>query len=223
MAAMAVRPRPASDDERLERDVQAIAREIAAAGASERANLFHLGRWSERVLDWAMSHPGFKTQLFRFVDVFPVCRDDADVLRHLREYFADVPVPRALGIGLALAEHVPFGAHVSTAAARRNILRMARQLIAGATPAEALPRLERLWQAGEAPTVDLLGEKTVTEAEAARYAARVAELLDALVAGTRAWPVSPRLERDPWGGVPRVNVSVKPTALSPRFAPTTAE
>jgi RHH-type transcriptional regulator, proline utilization regulon repressor / proline dehydrogenase / delta 1-pyrroline-5-carboxylate dehydrogenase len=220
---VAVRAEPSSDDERFERDVRTLAREIAAAGASERANLFHLGRWSERVLDWAMSHPNFKTQLFRFVDVFPACRDDADVLRHLREYFADVPVPRALRLGLDVAEHIPFGANVSTAAARRNILRMARQLIAGATPAEALPRLERLWGAGEASTVDLLGEKTVTEEEAARYAGRVQELLDALVAGTLAWPASPRPERDPWGGVPRVNVSVKPTALSPCFAPTTAE
>ena len=220
---MALRATEIADDERLERDVRALAREIAAAGASERANLFHLGRWSERVLDWAMSHPSFKTQLFRFVDVFPACRDDADVLRHLREYFADVPVPRALRLGLDVAEHIPFGANVSTAGARRNILRMARQLIAGETPAEALPRLERLWRAGEASTVDLLGEKTVTEAEAARYAGRVAELLDALVTGTRDWPASVRLERDPWGGVPRVNLSVKPTALSPHFAPTTAE
>ncbi|HYR96818.1 MAG TPA: proline dehydrogenase family protein, partial [Candidatus Binatus sp.] len=209
-------------DERFEQEVQALAREIAAAGASERANLFHLGRWSERVLDWAMSHPAFKTQLFRFVDVFPACRDDADVLRHLGEYFAGVEMPRALGLGLEVAERVPFGAFVSTAAARRNILRMARQLIAGASPADALPRLERLWQAGEASTVDLLGEKTVTEREAARYAERVAEMLEALVAGTGAWPAAPRLERDPWGPVPRVNLSVKPTALSPRFAPTTA-
>jgi RHH-type proline utilization regulon transcriptional repressor/proline dehydrogenase/delta 1-pyrroline-5-carboxylate dehydrogenase len=210
-------------EDRLEQEVQALAREIAAAGASERANLFHLGRWSERVLDWAMSHPAFKTQLFRFVDVFPACRDDADVLRHLREYFADVDLPRALGLGLEVAERVPFGARISTAAARRNILRMARQLIAGASPADALPRLERLWLAGEASTVDLLGEKTVTQAEAARYAARVATMLDALVAATRAWPEVLRLEHDPWGRVPRVNLSVKPTALSPRFAPTTVE
>src|ERR1700757_2881290 len=97
---MALRATENADDERLERDVRALAREIAAAGASERANLFHLGRWSERVLDWAMSHPSFKTQLFRFVNVFPACRDDADVLRHLVEYFADVPVPRALRLGL---------------------------------------------------------------------------------------------------------------------------
>ncbi len=154
----------------VEHEVQALARQIAAAGASERAHLFHLGRWSERVLDWAMSHPGFKTELFRFVDVFPACRDDADVLRHLSEYFA----------------------------------------------------LGALWRAGEACTVDLLGEKTVTEREAARYAERVRATLEALVAGTRDWPAEPRLERDPWGPVPRVNVSVKPTALSPLFAPASA-
>jgi RHH-type transcriptional regulator, proline utilization regulon repressor / proline dehydrogenase / delta 1-pyrroline-5-carboxylate dehydrogenase len=132
-------------------------------------------------------------------------------------------VPRPLDLGLAMAAHVPFfGAQVSAAAARRNILRMARQLIAGATPADALPRLERLWRAGEASTVDLLGEKTVTTPDAARYAARVEEMLGALVAGTRHWPEQPRLERDPWGAVPRVNVSIKPTALSPYLAPTTA-
>src|SRR5213594_3762293 len=206
----------------FEHEVQALARQIAAAGASERVHLFHLGRWSERVLDWAMSHPGFKTQLFRFVDVFPACRDDADVLRHLSEYFAGVEVPRALGLGLEVAERVPFGARISTAAARRNIMRMARQLIAGATPEDALPRLAALWRAGEACTVDLLGEKTVTEREAARYAERVRAMLEALVAGTREWPAAPHLERDPWGPVARVNVSVKPTALSPLFAPATA-
>ena len=181
MTAMALRARETSDDERLEREVQALAREIAAAGASERANLFHLGWWSERMLDWAMSHPSFKTQLFRFVDVFPACRDDAEVLRHVREYFDGVPVPRALDLGLDVAEQVPLGALVSAAVARRNVLRMARQFIAGATPADALPRLERLWRDGEASTVDLLGEKMVTEEEAARYAARVEELLDVLV------------------------------------------
>src|SRR6058998_2365417 len=206
----------------FEHEVQALARQIAAAGASERVHLFHLGRWSERVLDWAMSHPGFKTQLFRFVDVFPACRDDADVLRHLSEYFAGVEVPRALGLGLELAGRVPFGARLSTAAARRNIMRMARQLIAGATPEDALPRLAALWRAGEACTVDLLGEKTVTEREAARYAERVRAMLEALVEGARAWRPEARLERDPWGPVPRVNVSVKPTALSPLFAPATA-
>src|SRR5262245_50314754 len=119
MTAM-LRPHETSNDERLEHDVQALAREIAAAGASERAHLFHLGRWSERVLDWAMSHPSFKTQLFRFVDVFPVCRDDADVLRHLREYFAGVEMPRALGLGIVLADVLALRARLCTCWRRRD-------------------------------------------------------------------------------------------------------
>src|SRR5205809_6499670 len=154
----------------FEHEVQALARQIAAAGASELAHIFHLGSCRERVLDWALSHPGFKTELCRFVDVFPACRDDADVLRHLSEYFAGVEVPRALGLGLEVAERVPFGARLSTAAARRNIMRMARQLIAGATPEDALPRLAARWRAGAACPVDLPGEKTVPEREAAGYA-----------------------------------------------------
>src|SRR5215831_7710699 len=105
-------PLHASDG--FEPEVQGLARRLAEAGASERPRLFHLGRWSERVLDWALAHPAFKSQLFRFVDVFPACRDDADVLRHLREYFAGVPVPRALGLGLEVAERMPFGARIST-------------------------------------------------------------------------------------------------------------
>jgi RHH-type transcriptional regulator, proline utilization regulon repressor / proline dehydrogenase / delta 1-pyrroline-5-carboxylate dehydrogenase len=206
----------------FERDVQALARRIADAGGSERPRLFHLGRWAERVLDWALAHPRFKTQLFHFVDVFPACRDDADVLRHIEEYFADVEVPRAFALGLGVAEHLPFGAAISAAAARRNIVRMARQLIAGTTPEAALPQLERLWRAGEAATVDLLGERTLSEADAARYATRVAATLEALVRAARTWPKRPHLERDPWGVTPRANVSVKPTALSPRFGPLTA-
>ena len=206
----------------LEREVRELARHIAESGAAERPRLFHLGRWSARVLDWALAHSRFKTQLFRFVDVFPACRDDADVLRHLDEYLCDVEMPRALGFGLGMADVLPFGATISAAAARRNIMLMARQLIAGATPTAALPPLERLWRSGEAATVDLLGERTLTERDAEGYAARVTAMLEALVETTPAWPERPHLERDPWGAVPRVNLSIKPTALSPRFGPLTA-
>jgi RHH-type proline utilization regulon transcriptional repressor/proline dehydrogenase/delta 1-pyrroline-5-carboxylate dehydrogenase len=220
--ASAAQPRRTPAPDEIEPAVQTLAHEIAAAGASERVRLFHLSRWTERVLDWALAHPRFKTQLFRFVDVFPACRDDADVMRHLTEYFAGVDIPRALGVGLDVAGHVPFGAAVVTAATRRNITRMARQMIAGSTPADALPAFERLWRAGEAATVDLLGERTLTERDAAAYAARVGAMLDALVHSAAGWPAAPALEQHPTGRVPRVNLSIKPTALSPRFGPLTA-
>src|SRR5688572_18492137 len=118
----------------FERDVQTLARRIADAGATEPTRIYRLSWWTDRLLDWAMAHPDFKTQLFRFVDVFPACRDDADIVRHLEEYFEGIDVPTALDLGLGAAEHIPFGAKIGAAVTRRNVLRMAHQLIAGPTP-----------------------------------------------------------------------------------------
>jgi RHH-type proline utilization regulon transcriptional repressor/proline dehydrogenase/delta 1-pyrroline-5-carboxylate dehydrogenase len=207
----------------FEREVASLARRIAEAGASVPTRIYHLSFLTDRLLARAMQYPEFKTQLFRFIDVFPACTDDADVLRHLEEYFEGVDVPGALELGLDAAEHVPFGAKITAAVTRRNVLRMAHQLIAGSSPRDALPRLRELWRQGEASTVDLLGEKTVTDDEALTYAARVHELLDVLAVDATNWPDDPHLERDPWGDVPRVNVSVKPTALAPLFAPLTRD
>ena len=205
----------------LELEIETVARELAASGEGRQVGAFHLGWWSEQMLEWAFTHPDFKTQLFRFVDVFPRCRDAGDVLRHMSEYFDGVPVPRAVGLGLDVAEQVPLGTVVSAAVARRSIRRMARQFIVGADPERAVTGLRRLWEQGEATTVDLLGEKVVSEAEADRYASRVVELLEVLVAGTRSWPANDQLEHDPWGELPRADVSVKPTALTPLFSPLT--
>src|SRR2546423_15521612 len=104
-----------------ERDVQALARRIAEAGGEEKTRLFRGSWWSEQLLGWAMAKGAFKTQLFRFVDVFPGCRDDDDVMRHLREYFDGAATPAPLRLGLGLAGKVPFGAGVSAGTAPRNI------------------------------------------------------------------------------------------------------
>ena len=204
-----------------EREVAALARRIAELGAGEKARVYNLSWWSERMLGWAMAHPSFKTQLFRFVDVFPATGDDADVLRHIDEYFESADAPRVMELGIDLAERLPLGDKVSAGVARRNIERMAHQFIAGATPAEAMPVLHRLWRQGSAFTVDLLGEKTVTEDEADRYAARVEELLEALAGGTASWAPDDHLERDDLGPLPRANLSIKPTALASLYSPLT--
>ena len=204
-------------------DVTALARRIAELGQGEEARVFRMSWWSERMLGYAMSHPSFKTQLFRFVDVFPATSGDEDVLRHIDEYFQGGDAPRLLALGVDLAEHVPFGDHFSASVARRNITRMAQQFIVGSTPAEAVEGLHRLWRQGSAFTCDLLGEKTVTDAEADRYARRVRTLLDALADATAAWAPDDHLERDDIGPLPRVNLSIKPTALAPHYAPLTRE
>ncbi|MEY2568077.1 MAG: RHH-type transcriptional regulator, proline utilization regulon repressor / proline dehydrogenase [Actinomycetota bacterium] len=173
------------------------------------------------MLGWAMSHPSFKTQLFRFVDVFPATSGDADVLQHLREYFDDTDAPRLLDMGMGVADHVPGGGAISASIARRNITRMAHQFIVGSSVPDAVEGLHSLWRSGSAFTVDLLGEKTVTEAEADRYAARVQELLRALLGATETWAPDDQLEFDDLGPLPRTNMSIKPTALASQYSPLT--
>ncbi len=206
----------------LDAEVTALARHLAEAGERHHSRVVESSWWTEQMLEWAMSHPSFKTQLFRFVDVFPATVDDADVLRHLSEYFEGSDAPKLLDLGLGAAGHLPLGRAAAASLARRNIRRVAQQFIVGADPQAAVERLERLWRGGSASTVDLLGEKTLTEAEADRYAARVVELLDVLGERSQKWSRDERLERDDLGPLPRANVSVKPTALASRYAPLTA-
>jgi RHH-type transcriptional regulator, proline utilization regulon repressor / proline dehydrogenase / delta 1-pyrroline-5-carboxylate dehydrogenase len=203
----------------VERETIALARRIAELGGSERSRVYRMSFWSERMMDWAMARPAFKTQLFRLVDVFPALDGNDDIARHLAEYFDGVEVPRALDLGVDLADKVPFGTAVEAGIARRNITRMAEQFILGSTAEEAVDGVHRLWRAGRAATVDLLGEKTVTAADADRYQARVMALLDALGHAAPAWAPDDHLERDDAGHLPRVNVSIKPTALATHYEP----
>jgi RHH-type proline utilization regulon transcriptional repressor/proline dehydrogenase/delta 1-pyrroline-5-carboxylate dehydrogenase len=203
----------------LDGDTSALARELAELGSDKRSKVFRMSWWSERMLDWAMSRPAFKTQLFRFVDVFPALDGTDDVARHLAEYFDDVEIPKMLDFGVEAADRVPFGHAIEARIARRNIQRMAEQFIVGETAADAVTGLHQLWRAGSAATVDLLGEKTIVEAEAERYAARVEELLVVLTQASEHWAPDDLLERDDVGPVPRVNISVKPTALATHYEP----
>ncbi|MDP9072342.1 MAG: L-glutamate gamma-semialdehyde dehydrogenase [Actinomycetota bacterium] len=207
----------------LDDEVSELGRTIAELGAGQQARVYTMSWWSERMLGWAMSHPSFKTQLFRFVDVFPATTGDTDVLRHIDEYFEGADTPKAMELGIDLADRLPLGGRMSASIARRNITRMAQQFIVGRDGAEAIAGLHRLWREGSAFTVDLLGEKTVTEAEADRYARRVDELVRTLLDATATWPPDDHLERDDQGPLPRANVSIKPTALASLYSPLTAE
>jgi RHH-type proline utilization regulon transcriptional repressor/proline dehydrogenase/delta 1-pyrroline-5-carboxylate dehydrogenase len=207
----------------FEAEVTALARRIAELGSDEKAGVFRMAWLSDRMIAYAMNHPSFKTQLFRFVDVFPATTGDADVLRHIDEYFDGADVPRLIDLGVGVADHLPGGGKLSASIARRNIRRMAQQFIVGTSPADAVDGLKALWRKGSAFTVDLLGEKTVTAAEADRYAARVDEMLRTLARATESWAPDDHLERDDLGPLPRTNLSIKPTALATKYSPLTAD
>jgi RHH-type proline utilization regulon transcriptional repressor/proline dehydrogenase/delta 1-pyrroline-5-carboxylate dehydrogenase len=168
----------------------------------------------------AMQDSGFKTQLFRFIDVLPSITDDEEVVALAREYLGDGGLPLFGGQwGLNILSATSLGARLSGKAIRSQVEHMARTFIAGATVEEAAPPLSDLWQHGRAWSVDLLGEATISDREADRYRDRCVEALSLFGREAASWPSKPLLERDHLGPIPRVQLSIKISALSPHLDP----
>jgi proline dehydrogenase len=160
--------------------------------------------------------PQLRAALFRLVDVAPACRTPDDLGQHLHAFLAEVPdtgppVRAALGATGALGIRRRAVGRLSAAAVRQ----LGQRFIAGESAKDAAPLLRALWSRSIAASVDLLGEATLSHHEADRYTARCDEALVQLSRDTRGWPDRPRLEHDSAGQIPRVNLSVKVTALTP--------
>jgi RHH-type proline utilization regulon transcriptional repressor/proline dehydrogenase/delta 1-pyrroline-5-carboxylate dehydrogenase len=149
----------------------------------------------------------------------PACRSLDDVARHLLGFLGEVsdappPISAAMRIADVRAARTALGA-----AAAAGVKHMAHRFIVGETPRAAVRVLRGLWERGVASSVDLLGEATVTQPEADSYAARCREALEEIDAQARSWPERPALEHDSIGPLPRTNVSVKVSALTPLLRP----
>jgi RHH-type proline utilization regulon transcriptional repressor/proline dehydrogenase/delta 1-pyrroline-5-carboxylate dehydrogenase len=164
-----------------------------------------------------------RAALFRFVDVVPACRSVEEVARHLRDFLEELPeAPPPIGAAMRIA-HTKAGRAALGVAAAGGVRHMAHRFIVGEDPASALAVLRGLWERGVASSVDLLGEATVTEAEADRYAARCTAALEQFAGACQQWPSRPMLERDSVGELPRANVSAKVSALTPLLRPDAPE
>ena len=162
----------------------------------------------DKAMELASRDAELKAALFRLVDVTPATRSLDDLARHLSEYLDDVDErPPSLDVAMKMAGN-PAGRRALGAAAATGVRRMGHRFIVGATPKDAIPVLRGLWNDGIASTVDLLGEATVTQAEADRYAERCADALRVL---------ADAYER--FAGQPQANVSVKVSALTPLLRP----
>ena len=205
----------------LEQEVLAVGRRLHEALPPSARN--PLKAADEKAMALAAQDAELKAALFRFVDVVPACRSLDDLARHLTGFLGEVeaptpPVAVAMKMGNNRAGRTALGA-----AAAAGVRHMAHRFIVGESPRAALGTLRELWKDGVASSVDLLGEATVTQAEAQRYAARCSEALDTLAAASRDWPERPALERDGAGPLPRANLSVKVSALTPLLRPDAPE
>ena len=213
--------RSTEQDEALERSIREIGADLASAFPSGARH--PLRALDARAMDLASGDRQLRAALFRFVDVTPACRSLDDLARHLREYLREVPdAPPPLAAAMRMAD-IKAGRSALGAAAAAGVRHMAHRFIVGETPASALGVLRDLWNDGVASSVDLLGEATVTQSEADRYAARCDEALTDLARTQAAWPTRDVLERDSLGPIPRANVSVKISALTPLLRPDAPE
>ena len=135
-----------------EAQIVELARTLHGRSRPSASSLF------DRILESAMEDEELRADLFRLLDVLPVLGDDAEVSRHVREYLLGRPrqLPPVLAAGLQAA-----GARALSAVASRTIhavaSQMAERFIVGASPAQALVRLEELHRSGFAFSADLLG------------------------------------------------------------------
>jgi len=212
---------PSPDGDTLERSIREIGADLASAFPSGARH--PLRTLDARAMDLASADQELKAALFRFVDVTPACRSLDDLARHLQEYLREVPeTPPPLAAAMRIADNKAARRAIGAAAAA-GVRHMAHRFIVGETPSSALGVLRDLWNHGVASSVDLLGEATVTEAEADRYASRCDEALVELARAQRGWPGRDVLERDSIGPIPRTNVSVKISALTPLLRPDAPE
>jgi proline dehydrogenase len=211
----------AAQDTQVERELRRVGAELAASFPS--ASRQPLRALDARAMELASSDRELKAALFRFVDVVPACRSLDDLARHLISFLEEVPeAPPPITAALRIS-HTRAGRAALGAAAAGGVRHLAHRFIVGETPAAALGTLRKLWDGGVASSVDLLGEATVTEDEADRYAARCADALDQLATATRGWPAREMLEDDGSGSLPRANVCVKVSALTPLLRPDAPE
>jgi RHH-type transcriptional regulator, proline utilization regulon repressor / proline dehydrogenase / delta 1-pyrroline-5-carboxylate dehydrogenase len=215
-------PRSGEADSAREARIFELGADFLRRARGHKTGVLSAKFYSDALMEWSMKDPEFKVQMFRFVDTFPMLRGGDAIFDHLQDYLSQpgVTVPPVINAALKAGGLLKGAA---SATIGKQIEGMAGKFIAGTDAASALPGLKTLWDDGIAFSVDLLGETCVSDSEADEYAKKYLDLIQNLPAQVAGWPANPRLESDHLGSVPRVNVSVKISALSARTDPIDTE
>ena len=205
----------------MESQLQEVGRTIHAALPGRSRHPLRV--IDQRAMELASQDAELRAALFRFVDVTPACRSLDDLARHLTGYLEEVDDrPPPIEAAMKMSGTKPGRAALGAAAAA-GVRHMAHRFIVGESPKAALKTIRHLWDNGAAVSLDLLGEATVTQAEADRYADRCMDALETLAGAAPSWPERPVLEADSIGRLARVNLSVKVSALTPLLRPEAPE
>ena len=199
-----------------EPDVQRLARALYQQAARQKPALFDAQDLLGRMIDWSLDDESLRVALFRFVDVLPSLETSAEIGRHLEEYFARVD--HALS-GLAILAQTLHAGTLVAPIVRRNVIKLARRFIAEESGNHLPMVLSTLRKEPATFTIDVVGEATVSDGEAAAMQQRYFDLMNRLALASARWPECPQIDDSPDGKIPRVNLSVKLSSLCARFDP----
>ncbi|GAB4539972.1 MAG: L-glutamate gamma-semialdehyde dehydrogenase [Pleurocapsa sp.] len=211
-------------DNRYEAKTQEIAKKLIAT-TREKSNIFaqmrEQMRWDDKLLDWAMSNPGLRVQMFRLIDTIPALQSKSEIARHLQQYMSaeEVELPSALKGILNFSDPNSLPAQTAAATMTKAVETLAYKYIAGENIDQVIKAINRLRKEGMTFTIDLLGEAVITETEAESYLQRYLDLIAQLSEAAKAWKRQENIDLADREELPQVQVSVKLTAFYSQFDP----
>lgn len=218
---MVVRVNPNSVYEAKTQEIAKQLLELTREKRSLWAQMRDKMRWDDTLLAWAMSNPGLRVQLFRFIDCLPALHSNTEIARHLQQYLGEesVELPSALKGILNFSDPNSAPAQLAAGTISKAVEALAFKYIAGETIPQVIKTIERLRKEKMAFTIDLLGEAVITEAEAKAYLNSYLELMEQLTQEANKWSKIAEIDEADGEALPRVQVSVKLTAFYSQFDP----
>ncbi len=211
--------------ETYEAKTQEIAQKLLTATQEKKRSfigqLQNQMRLDDKLLDWTMSNPGLRVQLFHFIDCLPALRSKPEIAAHLQEYLTTeaVELPDLLKNLLNFANPDSAPGKLAATTVAPAVETLAHKYIAGDTIPQVIKTLEKLRKDKLAFTVDLLGEAVITETEAEAYLNSYLELMEKLSQAAQKWSPVPQIDQADGESLSRVQVSVKLTAFYSQFDP----
>lgn len=173
--------------------------------------------WLGQLLSRTLTSDDLKIRTLRFVDALPSLQSDSALAEHIRAYFKDGDLPFP-GVSRWMLQQTSTD-KLLAASVRKVFNRVAYRFLAGANTGEALQAAYQLRQANLAPSLDLLGEVTISDRSAIRYREALIQAIREAGETIHAWPENPQLDHDGTNTIPPLNLSIKLTSLLPRPVP----
>jgi RHH-type proline utilization regulon transcriptional repressor/proline dehydrogenase/delta 1-pyrroline-5-carboxylate dehydrogenase len=188
----------APNGQRLEALILEIGSQLYRDAAASSPALFRSRGMRGALLARALADEPLRNALFQFIDVLPQLASSERIATHFRSY---LDRHRLAGVWGRLLK---FGNHPAAAwAVRASVARTARLFLVEENAPALARALAGLKRIGVGATLDAVGEAVLTEGEADAYVARYVNLL--------RWQQA--------AGVAAPHLSLKLTALTPRFDP----